>query len=88
MIPNIGPTELIILLTIVLLLFGAKRIPALAKGLGSGVREFKRGVSGRDDGRNDVAERDEEERAGLPDAETEARDEKANNAPLATGREA
>ena len=46
MIPNIGGTELIILLVIVLLLFGAKRIPELARGLGSGVREFKRGVSG------------------------------------------
>ncbi len=44
-----GPTELIILLTIILLLFGAKRIPELAKGLGSGVREFRRGTSGEAD---------------------------------------
>ncbi len=43
---SVGPTELIILLTIILLLFGAKRIPELAKGLGSGVREFRRGTSG------------------------------------------
>jgi sec-independent protein translocase protein TatA len=46
MIPNIGGPELIILLVIVLLLFGAKRIPELAKGLGTGVREFRRGTSG------------------------------------------
>src|SRR5215204_5860374 len=45
-IPSIGGTELIILLAIVLLLFGAKRIPELARGLGTGIREFKRGTRG------------------------------------------
>ena len=49
---SVGPTELIIILTIVLLLFGAKKIPELARGLGTGVREFKRGTSG-------AAEKDE-----------------------------
>lgn len=44
---TVGPTELIILLTIILLLFGAKRIPELAKGLGTGIREFKKGTSGQ-----------------------------------------
>ena len=47
-LPTVGGPELIILLVVVLLLFGAKRIPELAKGLGSGVREFKKGVSGED----------------------------------------
>ena len=46
---GVGPMELIILLSIVLLLFGAKKIPELAKGLGTGVREFKRGTSGAAD---------------------------------------
>jgi sec-independent protein translocase protein TatA len=36
--------ELIIGLVIILLLFGAKRVPELARGLGSGVREFKKGT--------------------------------------------
>jgi sec-independent protein translocase protein TatA len=45
MIPNLGGTELIIILVIVLLIFGAKRIPELAKGLGTGMREFRKGVS-------------------------------------------
>jgi len=36
--------ELIIALVVILLLFGAKRIPELARGLGSGVREFKAGT--------------------------------------------
>jgi sec-independent protein translocase protein TatA len=43
---SLGGTELIIALVIILLLFGAKRIPELAKGLGSGVREFRKGSSG------------------------------------------
>lgn len=46
MIPNVGGSELIILLVIILLLFGAKRIPELARGLGSGVREFRKGIRG------------------------------------------
>ena len=46
LLPGVGPTELIIVLTIILLLFGAKKIPELAKGLGTGVREFKKGTSG------------------------------------------
>jgi sec-independent protein translocase protein TatA len=36
-----GPQELIIVLVIVLLLFGGKKIPELMKGLGSGIKEFK-----------------------------------------------
>jgi sec-independent protein translocase protein TatA len=45
-LPSVGPTELIILLAIILLLFGAKRIPELARGLGTGIREFRKGTSG------------------------------------------
>jgi len=41
---SFGGTELIIALVIILLLFGAKRIPELARGLGSGVREFRAGT--------------------------------------------
>jgi len=38
---SIGMPELLIILLVVLLLFGAKRLPELAKGLGKGIREFK-----------------------------------------------
>ncbi|MFQ5629253.1 MAG: twin-arginine translocase TatA/TatE family subunit [bacterium] len=37
-----GPTELIILLFIIVILFGAKKLPELAQGLGKGIREFKK----------------------------------------------
>ena len=40
-----GPTELIIILILVLVLFGAKRIPEIAQGLGKGIREFKKSMS-------------------------------------------
>ncbi len=42
---NIGMPELIIIAFIILLLFGAKRIPDLMKGIGKGVRSFKEGVN-------------------------------------------
>lgn len=42
---NLGPTELIILLVIVLILFGANRVPQLMKGMGEGIRNFKSGMN-------------------------------------------
>lgn len=47
--PNIGPLELIIVLVIVLLIFGPKRLPSLGRQLGGGMREFKDSITGRDD---------------------------------------
>jgi sec-independent protein translocase protein TatA len=44
----IGPTEIIVILVIVLLLFGGKKIPELMRGLGKGVKEFKDGKDGVD----------------------------------------
>ena len=38
---SIGGPEIILILFVILLLFGAKKIPELAKGLGKGIREFK-----------------------------------------------
>lgn len=47
--PNIGPTELIIMLVIVLVIFGPKRLPGLGKQLGSGMRDFKEAVTSKHD---------------------------------------
>ena len=41
LIGNFGTTEILLILFVVILLFGAKRIPDLAKGIGKGIREFK-----------------------------------------------
>lgn len=39
---GIGTTELLVILFIILLVFGAKKLPELAQGLGKGIREFKK----------------------------------------------
>ena len=39
--PNLGPTELIIILVIVLIIFGSSRLPGLFRALGQGVKEFR-----------------------------------------------
>jgi sec-independent protein translocase protein TatA len=43
---NLGPGEILLIVLVLLLLFGAKRLPGLAKGLGQGIREFKGAVDG------------------------------------------
>lgn len=55
---GMGATELILILVIVIVIFGASRLPQLGKGIGEGIRNFKRGMKdatepGRlDDGSN------------------------------------
>jgi sec-independent protein translocase protein TatA len=58
---NIGPTELIIVLVIALLVIGPKRLPEVGKSLGKGMREFKDSLSGE---RRD----DDEDASTLPQA--------------------
>lgn len=42
--PNLGATELVIILLIIVVLFGASRLPQIGRGLGEGIRNFRRGV--------------------------------------------
>ena len=42
---NLGTSELLIICVLILLLFGAKRLPALARSIGSGINEFKKGLN-------------------------------------------
>jgi sec-independent protein translocase protein TatA len=56
-----SPSHLIVVLAIVLLLFGAKRIPELAKGLGTGIKEFREGVSTSEDADPEDADPEEPE---------------------------
>ena len=46
---RIGMPEILVVLVVVLLLFGGKKIPELMKGLGSGVNEFKKASKGEED---------------------------------------
>jgi sec-independent protein translocase protein TatA len=54
--PNIGAPEIILLLLVALLLFGAKRLPEIGRSLGSGMREFKDSVTGHSKDETTVAE--------------------------------
>jgi sec-independent protein translocase protein TatA len=47
--PNIGPLEIAIVLLIVLVIFGPKRLPELGRSMGHGIREFKGSISGEHD---------------------------------------
>lgn len=51
---GIGTGEVIILLVVILLFFGAKRIPDLARGLGKGIKEFKDAKNGSDEKGNET----------------------------------
>jgi sec-independent protein translocase protein TatA len=53
---GIGATEMIILLVVILVVFGPKRLPEMGRSLGKGMREFKDSISGKND---DDDERDE-----------------------------
>ncbi len=62
--PNVGPWEILLLLLLALLLFGAKRLPEIGRSMGRGMREFKESISGND--------RDDDEPAELPMQTTDA----------------
>src|SRR5436190_6232194 len=67
--PNIGPLELIIVLVIVLVVLGPKRLPGLGRSLGTGMREFKDSVTGK----NKDEERQQLEADARANGEAEAR---------------
>jgi sec-independent protein translocase protein TatA len=46
---GIGTTELLVVLGIVIVIFGARRLPELGSGLGKAIKNFKAGVSGKDE---------------------------------------
>ncbi|MBI5310939.1 MAG: twin-arginine translocase TatA/TatE family subunit [Actinobacteria bacterium] len=51
--PNVGPLEIIVVLALVLIIFGPKRLPELGRSLGKGIREFKGSISGIHDDDDD-----------------------------------
>jgi sec-independent protein translocase protein TatA len=61
---GIGIQELLVILAIVVLLFGARRLPEIGSGLGKAIKNFKSGVSGKDE--IDVTPKKEETAEGKP----------------------
>ena len=75
---GIGLPEVLLVLAIVLIIFGPKRLPALGRSLGSGMRNFKDSVSGRDKGEDE----DDEDRPELTAAAAKADDRPAEERPV------
>ena len=76
MFRQIGPLEIILILAVLLLLFGAKRLPEIGKSMGKSLREFKSATKGLAD---DV-------KSGLDDDEDDATETPQASAPKAKGR--
>lgn len=49
MIPNLSFTEILIILVVILLLFGAGKLPEVGRALGEGIRNFKKAITGEED---------------------------------------
>ena len=86
--PNIGVPELLILLVILLLVFGPKRLPGLGRQLGSGMREFKDSITGKSKGGEDDDEDREEPLRSLESSSgpSEAAPSGETTAPVAAER--
>jgi sec-independent protein translocase protein TatA len=78
-VPNIGPTELIIVLVIVLLVFGPKRLPGLGRQLGSGMREFKDSITSK-------GSSDDDDPDDAPEVKADPADANRRQANAALGR--
>lgn len=57
---KLGATEIILIIAVIVLLFGGKKIPELMKGLGNGIKEFKK--ASRDEVSNDTTNNTEEKK--------------------------
>ena len=82
MLGNLGPMELFIILVIVLVLFGARRVPEIGASIGKGIREFKRSVG---DVERQIKEPEREERL---DRDRRANDRLASGDAPGTARDA
>ena len=69
--------ELLIILAIVVLLFGAKKIPDLAKGLGTGIKNFKKAVKEEDESADTAKNIEEKEKTAQDSAESTDKSQKA-----------
>jgi sec-independent protein translocase protein TatA len=72
-VPRVGFTELLVILAIVLLMFGSKKLPELADGMGKAIRNFKKGITSDDE--EDVTPTDKQvtARSGATEVGAEAK---------------
>ena len=69
-VTNIGPWQILMIVFIVLLLFGAKRLPELFKGLGQGIKEFKKATRDIEDDIRSSFDDEEEKKKSVEKRET------------------
>ena len=78
MFSSIGPLEIILVIVVLLVIFGPKRLPSLGKSLGTGMREFKESITGED------KQRDHTDATGRPVlSQSQAHDDQPARAPEA-----
>ncbi len=64
MLGGLGPTELIVVLVIILIVFGAGKLPDIASGLGKGIRDFKKGMKDLEEGDDEPSTADRNDKGG------------------------
>lgn len=74
---KVGTGELLIVLAVIILLFGARKLPDLARSLGASAREFRKGVS---DGEDEDEDEDEQDGAEDSSGSTDAPSDKSDGA--------
>jgi sec-independent protein translocase protein TatA len=79
---SIGPLEIILVIVVLLVIFGPKRLPSLGRSLGTGMREFKESVTGED------KQRRETDATGRPELNRASADAPAATAPAPQGADA
>ncbi len=62
--PTLGVQELLIILLIVLIIFGASKLPQLGKGLGEGIKNFKKGIRDEVSDKSESSESDSTDQGG------------------------
>lgn len=67
MFSQVGPLEIVLIVVVLLVIFGPKRLPSLGRQLGTGMREFKESIAGEDKRKQDA----EEGRPALAQAEAQ-----------------
>jgi sec-independent protein translocase protein TatA len=67
---QIGPLEIVLVIVVLLVIFGPRRLPSLGRSLGTGMREFKDSITGED--KHDYDERDATGRPALAQAQADA----------------
>jgi sec-independent protein translocase protein TatA len=67
----VGPTELLLILLIVVIIFGARRLPELGKSLGEGIKNFRRSIAGKENKDQEPNEKKSDSRKTNPSSKEE-----------------